>query len=589
VSEVATGGAGAPKLAVAILWHMHQPQYRDAFTGEYVLPWTYLHAIKDYVDMAAHLEQVPGARAVVNFTPVLLEQIDEYARRIAAHLSDGAPLGDAVLACLSDAPLPTDPGARAALLQALLRANQERLVERHPPFAALAIIARQVATPERAAWASDALIRDLAVWYHLAWLGETVRRADPRVAALEARSLAYTAAERRELLALIGELLAGVLPRYRALAASGRVELSVTPYGHPILPLLFDLHVARETQPGAELPRHRAYPGGAARAAWHVDEGLRVFEQHFGFRPVGCWPGEGAVHTQSLQLLESAGFRWAATSANVLRASLGARADDPAAYDRPWRVADGSLRCFFRHDHLSDAVGFEYSRWHGDHAAAHLAAELGALADRWRAEGAAGPGAGGADALAGRLVLVALDGENAWEHFPYNGYWFLRAMYAAIAADPRLELVTLGEFCARDAAAPSLARVTAGSWVHGTLSTWIGDPAKNAAWDLLCDAKLAFDAAVAAGRLQGEALRAAEQQLALCESSDWFWWFGDYNPIDAVRQFDELYRRQLKTLYRRLGLEPPTQLDAPLARQGGDAGGDQGHAELGGVMRRAHA
>ncbi|MEZ5458147.1 MAG: glycoside hydrolase family 57 protein [Steroidobacteraceae bacterium] len=561
MSAVATQGAAPPpRLAVAILWHMHQPQYRDAFTGEYVLPWTYLHAIKDYVDMAAHLEQVPGARAVVNFTPVLLEQIDEYSRRIAAHLGHGAPLGDAVLACLTDAPLPTDPAARAGLLQALLRANRERLVERHAPFAALAEIVRQVATPERAAWASDALIRDLAVWYHLAWLGETVRREDPRVAALESRSLSYSAEDRRGLLELIGGILAGVLPRYRALAQDGRVELAVTPYGHPILPLLFDLHVARESQPGAELPRHRRYPGGPARAAWHVEEGLRVFERHFGFRPTGCWPAEGAVHTQSLQLLESAGFSWAATSANVLRGSLGELADDPSAYDRPWRIADGRLRCFFRHDHLSDAIGFEYSRWHGDDAAAHLAGELGALAERWRADTASRPAA-----LAERLVLIALDGENAWEHFPYNGYWFLRAMYAAIAADPRLELVTLGEFSARGAPAPSLAQVTAGSWVHGTLSTWIGDPQKNAAWDLLCDAKLAFDAAVASGALAGEGLSAAEQQLALCESSDWFWWFGDYNPADAVHQFDELFRRQLKTLYRRIGTAPPAILDAPIA------------------------
>jgi alpha-amylase/alpha-mannosidase (GH57 family) len=321
------------------------------------------------------------------------------------------------------------------------------------------------------------------------------------------------------------------------------------------------------------LPRHRSYPGGAARAAWHVEEGLRVFESHFGFRPAGCWPAEGAVDNPTLALLEQAGFRWAATSANVLRASLGVRADDPAAYERPWRVAEGTLRCFFRNDHLSDAIGFEYSRWHGDHAAQHLVAQLGELADRL-----AGP-------LDERLVLIALDGENAWEYFPQNGYWFLRAMYAALAADPRLELVTLGEWCARGAASGSLPRMTAGSWVHGTLSTWIGDAAKNAAWDLLCDAKQAFDAVVARGALDAPALRAAERQLALCESSDWFWWFGDHNPRDAVRQFDALYRRQLKTLYRLLGEHVPAVLDVSLA-----GSGDGGHAvELGGVMRRASA
>ncbi len=569
-------GAAPPRLAVAILWHMHQPPYRDDLSGEYVLPWTYLHAIKDYVDMAAHLEQLPGARAVVNFTPVLLEQIDDYAARIAAHLAHGAPLGDPVLASLGDEPLPAEPQRRLALLRALVRANHERLIARHPPFAAAAVIARDITTPERVAWASDALLRDLATWYHLAWLGETVRRADPRVTALEGTAHGFSAGQRRALLGLIGELVADLLPRYRALAATGRVELSVTPYAHPILPLLFDLQCARETQPATELPRHRAYPGGAERAAWHVAESLRVFRARFGFTPAGCWPAEGAVSTDALALLEAAGFRWAATSANVLRASLGSRADDAGAYDRPWRIADGPLRCFFRQDHLSDAIGFEYARWHGDHAAAHLAGQLGALADRWRTEDPAG--------LAHRLVLIALDGENAWEYYPQNGYWFLRAMYSALAADPRLELVTLAEFCERGAPAGSLARVTAGSWVHGTLSTWIGEPAKNAAWDLLCEAKLAFDAAMASGRLDAEARRAAERQLALCESSDWFWWFGDHNPAEAVRQFDELFRRQLGTLYRLLGLAPPAALALPICVRSGDLGRE---VEAGGVMRRS--
>jgi alpha-amylase/alpha-mannosidase (GH57 family) len=556
---------------------MHQPQYRDASSGEYVLPWTYLHAIKDYVDMAAHLEQVPGARAVVNFTPVLLEQIAEYAQRISAHLTHGAPLGDAVLACLGDEPLPVEPERRLALLRALVRANHERLIARHAPFAAAAAVARELATLERVHWASDALLHDLATWYHLAWIGETVRRDDPRIAALEQVSRGYSQEQRRTLLGIIGEIVAGLLPRYRALAEKGSIELSVTPYAHPILPLLFDLHCARETLPAAELPRHPLYPGGAERAAWHVAEAVRVFREHFGFAPVGCWPAEGAVNDQSLALLDAAGFRWAATSANVLRGSLAERADDPRAYDRPWRIGAGALRCFFRHDHLSDAIGFDYSRWHGDHAAADLVSQLGALADRWLTDKEG--------RVEERLVLIALDGENAWEYYPHNGYWFLRAMYTALAADPRLELVTLAEFCARGAPAGSLEHVRAGSWVHGTLSTWIGDPAKNAAWDLLCDAKIAFDATLASGRLDADAARAAERQLALCESSDWFWWFGDHNPAEAVRQFDELYRRQLAVLYRLLGLAAPAALALPICTHRAGPGHE---VEAGGVMRRAH-
>ena len=161
---------------VVLLWHMHQPQYRDALTGEYVLPWTYLHALKDYSDMAAHLEQVPGARAVVNFTPVLIEQLQDYAQRVAQHLLSGVPVRDRVLATLTEAPLPVSVDARLDLVRALLRAHRKTMIEPFPAYAEIVKVAESLATPERIAWASDQLIWDLSVWYHIAWLGETVRK-----------------------------------------------------------------------------------------------------------------------------------------------------------------------------------------------------------------------------------------------------------------------------------------------------------------------------------------------------------------------------------------------------------------------------
>ncbi|MGA7825824.1 MAG: hypothetical protein WCA14_16685, partial [Steroidobacteraceae bacterium] len=171
--------ADRARLPVILLWHMHQPQYRDAFSGQYTLPWTYLHAIKDYTDMAAHLEMNPAARAVVNFTPLLIEQLEEIAARVAEHLASGALLPDPVLALLGPGPVPVDPPQRLALLRACLRAQRQQMIERFGPYLELVALAETLATPERIAYASDQLIHDLAVWYHLAWLGETVRRADP--------------------------------------------------------------------------------------------------------------------------------------------------------------------------------------------------------------------------------------------------------------------------------------------------------------------------------------------------------------------------------------------------------------------------
>jgi alpha-amylase/alpha-mannosidase (GH57 family) len=520
--------------------------------------------------MAAHLEANPAARAVVNFTPVLIEQLMELAQRIQEHLQTGTPLPDPVLNVLGPDPVPQEPAQRLELLKACLRAQRKQMIERFGPYLELATIAEMLATPERVRYASAQLIHDLGVWYHLAWLGDTVRRTHPLVTALTEQGRDFTPVQRRQLLSLIGDLMSAVIPRFRRLAEAGQVELSVTPYGHPIVPLLLDFQCARDAVPTMNLPAHASYPGGAERAAWHVQEGLRVFTEAFGVRPTGCWPSEGAISRATLELLDKSGFRWAATSAGVLRNSLSSqRAEDALSYNKPYALPQTQLSCFFRDDALSDLIGFTYATWHGDDAAHNLTNELAQLARRY----AESPN---------HAVLIALDGENAWEHYPFNGYYFLRALYASLTTHPQLELMTLSECLARGLQPTPLQRVTAGSWVNGTLATWMGDPAKNKAWDLLCDAKLEFDRVMRSGALPPEQKTAVERQLALCESSDWFWWFGDYNSQDAVSQFDRLYRRQLVNLYSLLGLPPPETLANPISV-------GRGSPEHGGAMRRANA
>src|SRR5262249_51906124 len=280
------------------------------------------------------------------------------------------------------------------------------------------------------------LIHDLAVWYHLAWLGETVRRADPVATALTTQGRGFTEAQRRDLLTLIAEQVSLVVPRYRRLSQRGPCELSVTPYGHPIVPLLLDCQAARDAVPSMPLPQHVGYSGGAERAAWHVEEGIRVFTRAFGMKPIGCWPSEGAISRGTLELLDRSGFKWAATSTNVLRGSLSLTNEhavsDPLSYNKPYQLPGSGLSTFFRDDALSDLIGFTYATWHGDDAANHLTSEIVQLAHRYSGSSS-------------HAVLIALDGENAWEHYPFNGYYFLRALYASLAAHPMLELTTLSD------------------------------------------------------------------------------------------------------------------------------------------------
>jgi len=551
----ATQGAVADtRLKVVLCWHMHQPQYRDLISGWYQHPWSYLHAIKDYVDMAAHLETQPAARAVVNFAPVLLEQLDEYSIQVHGFLTNGLAIPDPLLAALGQAVPPTDAETRLALVRACRHANEARMIRRFPPFRHLTEVAAwMLAHPENAMYLSEQYLADLLVWYHLAWLGETVRREDLRVQRLMEKGGGYTLHDRRELLQVVGELLSGLIPRYQRLAESGRVELSVSPYAHPILPLLIDLGCAREAIPNLKLPLIDRYPGGAERARWQIKHGIEVFKRYFGFNPTGCWPSEGGISAPVLSLLSESGLTWAASGQGVLANSLGrighaAHADKEEWLYRPYRLATHKTACFFRDDGLSDLIGFSYAGWHADDAVSDLVAKLETIAERSRNRPE-------------RVVSIIMDGENAWEHYPENGYHFLSALYQHLGNHPRLQLTTYSEYLHEHPPA-TLSSLTAGSWIYGSFSTWIGNEDKNRGWDMLGEAKRAFDAH--AVNLSGEALLAAERQLGVCEGSDWFWWLGDANP-EAVSDFEHLYRLHLSHLYQLLGQEPPEYLSRPFA------------------------
>ena len=243
--------SGKP-LNVVLYWHMHQPQYKDVHTGNYQLPWTYLHVIKDYVDMVAHLEACPQARVVVNFTPTLLEQIDDYNRQIAHYFSHAAAIHDPMLEALVQSALPSSKEQRLDLIKHCLRANEERLVKRYPEYERLAEQARFLDKhPEAIIYIQDQYLIDLNVWFHLAWMGETVHRSDLRVRKLIDKGMSFSMHDRNELLKVIGELCANVIARYRALAERGQIELSMTPYAHPIMPLLLDLKSTHEAMPEA--------------------------------------------------------------------------------------------------------------------------------------------------------------------------------------------------------------------------------------------------------------------------------------------------------------------------------------------------
>ncbi|HAF44348.1 MAG TPA: glycoside hydrolase [Gallionellaceae bacterium] len=567
------------KLHLILCWHMHQPDYREYLHGEYLLPWTYLHAMKDYTDMAFHLEQHPQAKAVVNFVPILAEQLQDYQQQF-----ETGRIRDPLLAMLGREDLDgISEQERLHILDSCFKSNHTKMLQPYRAYQHLFDMQRLLEGHgrENVTYLSGQYLADLLVWYHLVWMGESVRRSSELVARLMTKGSQFSYAERRELFDLIGALIADILPRYRKLAESGQIEISTTPYNHPIMPLLLDFTSARESEPDAPLPQASQYPGGRSRVHAHLSNAVESHKLNFGTAPHGMWPSEGGVSRLTLKLLSEHGCEWTATGQAVLANSLRREMNDnplPGSSGylyKPYLVETGGkpIHCFFRDDHLSDKVGFEYAKWRGDDAAADFVHQLEEILHHAPVDDEP-------------VVTVILDGENAWEYYPYNAYYFLSELYSKLEEHPAIRTTTFHE-CVQSLEDPDtrvtpskLQQMVAGSWVYGTFSTWIGSPDKNRGWDLLCEVKRSYDIVMASGRLDAEEMRLATIQLADCEGSDWFWWFGDYNSAMSVASFDHLFRRNLSNLYRLLKLKPPLELQHVISVGTGDPA-------VGGAMRRS--
>jgi alpha-amylase/alpha-mannosidase (GH57 family) len=543
---------------VAILWHMHQPFYEDLVTHEHILPWVRLHALKDYFGMVALLREFPGIRVTFNLVPSLLVQVEAFAEGQAKdhHLALGLkPAADLTAA---DA---------AFIVEHFFHAHREHMIGRFPRYAELLAL-RGIA--EASPGGRDAAarrfgvddLRDLQVLHKLAWVDPLYLDGDERVQRLAAKGRGFDEDDKTILRAVELEILNKVIPEYRLAADRGQVELSTSPFYHPILPLLCDSDVYFTTHPDSTLQR------GLFRrpedAAEQLQRAVACFERLFGQRPTGLWPSEGSVSDALIPLVAAAGFRWMATDELVLARTLGAaftrdpdgQLQQPESLYAPWRikVRGGSIACVFRDHLLSDLIGFTYAGWAAEAAADDFCARLRKAGQRHR------DATGGQEAL----IPIILDGENAWEHFPGGGRPFLRALYDRLSRDSDLRTVTMSEACAE--ARRELPGIFPGSWIDANFYIWIGHRDDHAAWRQLSDARDVIDAASDAD--PAIAAQAREEAL-IAEGSDWFWWYGDDHSSDHDAEFDGLFRRHLRNVYQLLGRPIPDDLFATNISTGG--------------------
>ncbi len=534
------------KLSLAIVWHMHQPYYKDDLTKTYLLPWVRLRSAKDYHKMAALLDGYPGVRQTFNLVPSLLAQIEDYttgdyqdlflnlSRKPAAELS---------------------AEERSFIVNWLCESPRFLRVQASPRYLELA--GRDPSAPF-----TDSEIRDIQVLANLAWCDPAWVDADPRLTALKAKERDYAEEDKEVLFGAQLEMVARVIPKYRELAERGQAELTFSPYFHPILPLLHDTSSAQEASPGMALPQTPfRHPEDALR---QIECGRQTFERLLGRQPRGMWPPEMAVGPPVAEMVAQAGLDWLISDEGVLGRSLDRSLDRdgsgspqaPELLYSAYRVQAGGreVAIVFRDALLSNMIGFDYHRMPAVEAASDFVARLKRIHDVQ----------GDRDFL----VTVALDGENAWDFYSRDGHDFLNALYTELeAASEWLDCTTVGEFLRDHAHRADLPRLHTGSWIGASLDTWIGDPEHNVAWELLSQTRDWVMERFGPDPAVSPEAAAAWREIDITEGSDWYWWFSHRHDSGMDAFWDNEFRLHLRNAYKVAGEKPPARLFQPIIKR----------------------
>lgn len=527
---------------VAILWHMHQPYYFDPLKNKFMLPWVRLHATKDYLDMLLIVEEFPEIKLIFNVVPSLLKQIREY--------ESGAT--DIFLEHTLIEAEELKEEQKIFIIENFFLANWNTMVYKFPKYREL------LEKRGKSLYDSSKVIkkfsaqdlRDLQVLFNLVWIDPLHRAKDKFLKEMEKKGKDYTEEEKYLLIEKQFALMKQIIPKYREMANSNQIELSVTPFYHPILPLIVDNYKAKECMPWVSLPENRFIAPEDAKK--QVVNAIKYFEELFGFKPKGMWPSEGSVSEEVAELIKEAGLKWIATDEEILSKSLGEplrKGDFVLNPEKLYKVYDfNGLKMFFRDRILSDLIGFVYSGWEPKKAVDDLLNRIKNIK-------------AGDDII----VPIILDGENAWEYYERDGLDFLRTLYSSLAEDEKIKTVTFSEYLEGNPSIGTLKRIYPGSWINANFSIWIGHEEDNLSWDYLYLVRR--DLLNYQRENPQINLSEAWEEIYIAEGSDWNWWYGDEHYTETKDVFDEIYRNHLIGVYKKIGKEPPTFLHIPISKK----------------------
>lgn len=529
---------------------MHQPFYKNLYTGEYLLPWVLLHGTKDYFDMAYILKEFPGLKQNFNLVPSLLRQLIDY---------EDMQVKDAYIEIFRTEPKDLTESQKIYLLMNFFNANWDNMIRPFPRYFQLlkkrGFYYPKEGIKEIKEYFTDEELRDIQVLFFLAWIDPIFFEQYDELKYLKTKGKSFNEEDKKIIESVQRSILKGIIPIYKDLSSSDTIELSTSPYYHPIIPLLIDSNAAREAIPDVTLPdrvfRHKE------DASKQIKKAKDLFSQLFGFIPRGMWPPEGSVSNESFALYAEHGIEWLVTDEDILFKTLGVQGArdgygilmNPDLLYRPyeWERDGMSIKVLYRDKQLSDLISFHYSRMGAKDAANDCLRRLKEIRNSVK------------DRIKMPIVTIAMDGENAWENYANDGWDFLRYLYDGILKEESIVLTTIGEYLNDAEDCGRLSSTFAGSWIAHNFSIWIGQVEDNTGWNLLSQTR---------DFLQKEDPEMKNDQawesIYIAEGSDWFWWYGDDHSSENDEIFDFLFRENLANVYRFSGKEPPEILAIPI-------------------------
>jgi len=560
-----TGAPAQPSRDVIylnLIWHHHQPlYYPDPRSGIISRPWVRVHSTKSYYNMAAVLKDYPGVKVTFNLTPVLLRQIEAYLNGAKDKYWQLAETPAAELSAKE----------KEFILLRFFDANWDNVIGRFPGYRRLLTLrgdGSKASIRQALEKFTEQDLRDLQVWFNLAWFNSSLLNSEP-LAGLVRKDRGFSEADKKVLFRETLRIMKEIIPLYRALQDSGQIEVTTTPYAHPILPLLYNTDLAGKADPAAQIPEERfSFPNDAIA---QLSLSRERYRKDFGREARGLWPAEGAVGQDILNIVAKAGFGWMASGEQVLARSLGIgdftrdERDTVREADllyRPYILESRSgseVAVVFRDLRLSDMIAFEYSGTPAREAVDDFMHRIEAIRGRLKDKGAEGP----------HLVTVILDGENPWEHYPNDGNEFLNRLYTALSESKTVKTTTVTEYLSMFPGQRHLDTLWWGCWFSPDYSTWIGEEEENTAWEYLRITRenLARYDIYGKKKADKEQIGKALDFMYLAEGSDWFWWYGADQDSGVDEYFDWAFRSLLTEVYKALGEEVPDFLKVPVMPQ----------------------